>query len=162
MDRLRDISAAAKPVEIGGKMYWMLPLKVKHFGEAEEYMISRRPKPLAIVLPRLAELPEPLQRHLLDAAYRDETHGRWISKEEVLNWLTDNAEGKLFAFWCWIKQVQPEITLEDAEQLREELANSDGEPAPDLGLPQGNLQSQTQETAVANGAPSLGGASTGA
>lgn len=158
MDRLHDISAAGEPVEIGGKTYWMQPLKAEHFGEAEKFILSKQPKPLEIVIPRLAELPEPLQQRLLDAAYRDETQGRWLPKEQVISWLTDNAVGKVYCFWCWIKQSQPEITIEEAEKLRNELAEKEGEPAPDLGLPQGNLPGQAQEpVGMVNGVHSPGG-----
>lgn len=163
MDRLYEMSAAGEPVKIGGKTYTMKPLKADHFGEAEVYMISKRPSPLEIVTPRLAELSPELRTHLLDAAYRDERNGQWIPQEDVLNWLTGNAIGKVFCFWCWIKQAHPEVTLEDAEQLRIRYAAELGDdPVPDLGLPQGNLPSQPQQAVEkANGGLFHGARSTG-
>lgn len=164
MDGLHELTAAPVTLEIGGRTFRLSPLRVRDYGEIERRILLDRPKPLDVVLPRLAGLSIEQQRHLLELAYRGERSGERISLEELQQWLA-TVEGRLYRFWLMLRREQPQLTLDDAEELLLQVsASDDGQRSQaeraiesSSGLPVGNSGGQACRTA----ATSLAGPSPG-
>ena len=147
VDGLHELTAAPLTLDVGGRTYLLSPLRARDYGEIERRMLLDRPKALDIVLPRLAELNEQQQRHLLELAYRDERAGNRVSLEELQQWLT-TVEGRLYKFWLMLRRAQPQLTLDDAEELLLQSASADDAQQTSAqraiesssGMPVGNLQ----------------------
>lgn len=116
MDGLHALAAGEYHLTIGGNEYRLAPLRICDYAEIETFLLSRRPDPLDAVIPKLAHLPEPLQRHLLSEAYQELRRGRRVSLDEINEWLA-TPHGEVYQFWLSIRQHHPEITLERAEEL---------------------------------------------
>jgi hypothetical protein len=116
MDGLHEMTAAESVWNIGGKEYRLAPLRLRDYGEMEQRILAGRPDPLAVVRPRLEGLPEPLQRHLLSAAYDDARRGGRVTVGELDEWM-DTVEGRVYQFWLAIRRNHPEVTLEEADAL---------------------------------------------
>jgi hypothetical protein len=54
----------------------------------------------------------------------------WLPRKEVLAWLTENHTGRIFAFWCWIKQAHPEIMFDRAATLYARLSIEEAQQPP--------------------------------
>jgi hypothetical protein len=149
MDRSHDITAAPDYVAIGGTQYEIRPLRWRDFGEAEKWMLKEKGSALDFAIARLKDVPPEMRQHLLDLGWKEQLRGEWLTRDQVIFWLTENYIGRLFAFWCMIRQAQPTITMDEAarlnEQEMEEARQALKQPIePDLGLPQGNLPGRTR------------------
>lgn len=124
MDGLHELTAALASIEIDGQAYRLSPLRARDYGEIERRILSGRPKPLDVVLPRLAGLPEPQQRLLLELAYKDERAGSRVSLDEMHEWLS-TVEGRVYRFWLMLRREHPDVSLEKAEDLLLRLATAE-------------------------------------
>ena len=165
MDGLHELTAAVASLDIDGQAYRLSPLRARDYGEIERRILVGRPKPLDIVLSRLAGLAEPQQRYLLELAYRDERAGSRVSLGEMHDWLS-TTEGRVYRFWLMLRREHPEVSLEKAEDLLLRLETAE-EPdrakveqaiESSTGMPPENFPSGQTPTATA----SLAGQSPGA
>lgn len=165
MDRSHDITAAPDYIAIGGQQYEIRPLRWRDYGEAEKWMLKEKQNSLDSAIARLKDVPTELQQHLLDLGWKEMLRGEWLTREQVVFWLTENYIGRIFAFWCMVRQAHPTITMERAAELYEQEQDESRAAAktplePDLGLPQGNSSGRTQQNGEA--VPSPGAASAAA
>lgn len=116
MDGLHELTAAETTVTILDRTYRLAPLRLRDWGEIERRILAGRPDPLDLVLSKLDGLAEHLQRELLSRAYDDARRGRRVSASELHDWLS-TPEGHVVQFWLSVRQHQPDVSLDDAEQL---------------------------------------------
>ena len=116
MDGLHEMTAAESVWSIGGKEYRLAPLRLRDYGEMERRILAGRPDPLEVARSKLEGLAEPLQKHLLSAAYDDARRGGRVSIGELSEWM-DTVEGRVYQFWLAARRNHPEVTLDEADAL---------------------------------------------
>lgn len=129
-DDLCGIMPPIISIRIGGEEYCLTPLKVRDYLELERRLVAQRQDPLAAILPKLAELSDSAQRHLLGLAYEDLRRGNRLSVRELNEWL-ESAEGRVHQFWFSLRYRHPQISLDRAEELLETLLREQEERDPE-------------------------------
>jgi hypothetical protein len=120
MDGLNQITAAGHTVTIAGRTYRLGPLTLEDYGEIENRILAGRPDPLAVALDKLDRLDEQQQRTLLARAYDEAVKCPMVTIAELERW-RETPQGFCYRFWLMIRKHQPEITLERAAELIEQL-----------------------------------------
>jgi hypothetical protein len=141
MDGLHLVAAADVTWTIGEREYRLSPLRLADYAEMERHIVAARSDPLELVRGKLAELPEPLQRHLLSAAYDDLRRGPRVTLAELADWM-DTLAGQAFTFWLAVRRNHPHIGRDEAlalfDQARGERADMRRRLNEVCGAPPGN------------------------
>jgi len=143
MQSFESLAAPPIAVTIGGREYRLTPLRFRDHAEAARRMRQKWPSPRAIVRRVGRGLPPDQQRQLLELAYREAQRGNQATLADVLQWYR-TPEGMVFHKWLMLRTHQPELSLEDVDELltraaAEEQLPSLGIPAAEAnGLPRGN------------------------
>jgi len=116
MEGVHELTGTPVQVAIDGRSYRLAPLRIRHLGEMERHLLAGRPDPLELVAKRLPELPEAAQRVLLERAYDQLRQGPRVSWQELRDWMQSPA-GRIYQFWLAVREYEPELTLEQAEEL---------------------------------------------
>jgi hypothetical protein len=116
MDGLHELTAPTIPTTIGGRTYYLQPLRARDWAEAAQYLNARRKSPLEVIREKIKGFDDEAQRRLLELAYRDERDGALLDMQTV-EWWFRTAEGGVYRFWLLVRRSHPEITLELAEQI---------------------------------------------
>jgi hypothetical protein len=116
MESLHELTAADAVWTIAGRELRFAPLRLCDYGVIERRIVAARVDPLEPVRPRLEGLSEPLQRHLLGAAYDELRRGERVSLAELNDWLATLA-GQLDVFWLSLRRGLPDLTRDEAELL---------------------------------------------
>ena len=122
MDGLNQLTAADHALEIAGRTYRLGTLTLKDLGEIENRIVSKRPDPLAVAVEKLDRLDQKQQEFLLGRAYDRAALARRATVREVEAWRRTR-EGICYLFWLMVRKHQPEITLEKAVELVDEMAD---------------------------------------
>jgi len=152
MDGLNQLTAADHTIAVGGRTYRMSPLTLKDYGEIENRILAKRPDPLAAAIEKLQGLGRKQQEFLLGRAYDRAVSARYVTAEELDHWRRTR-EGFCYLFWLMLRKHQPEISLEEAGRLLEQLTeDAEAELAARMedcnGLPEGNPSSRAQQPAT--------------
>jgi len=152
MDGLNRLTGADQTIAVGDCTYRLGPLTLKDYGEIENRILARRPDPIAVAVGHLEGLSEEQQEYLLGRAFDRAVSGRWVRSSEIDEWKQTH-EGFCYLFWLMVRKSHPEVTLERAAELIQQLADESQEDlhrrmAEAAGLPEGNRSGQAQPTAT--------------
>ena len=149
MRALEELTAAESTRVIGGKTYTFTPLRMCDYGRIMKRIKSERRDPVEVAKQLCEGLSAEEKKPIIDRAFTEATKAKHVTAEELDTWKF-SIPGFAFCFWLQLLPKHPELTEEDAQRLVEQLGE---ESMVDLmvendGLPVGNSESPTQETAI--------------
>jgi len=153
MKSLEELTAAEDTRVIGGKTYTFTPLTMRDYGRIIKRIKAERGDPVEVARRLIEQLGQGLsaedKKSIIDRAFTEGTKAKHVTAEELDTWKF-SIPGFVFCYWLMLLPKHPELTEDDAQRLVEQLGEESmaERMAASDGLPEGNSESPTQETAT--------------
>lgn len=112
MDGLSRAIGAGSIIKLGDKVYQIGPMTLGVYGAVEQYLLSKRKDPLALIRDRIEDFPEHLQKVMVELAYKDLKKENKVDFAEVHQFI-HSQEGSVFVVWHLVRSKHPDVTYEE-------------------------------------------------
>lgn len=116
MEGLLEIAPVSVPVEIGGCVWPLSPLRLADYAEMERYILQKHASPIEAARLVMEGQSDHAQKQMLGRAFDEVRRADRVAREEMDAWL-QSEEGIFFEFWRRLRSAQPEMTLGKVHEL---------------------------------------------